>query len=918
MKGVLVGVVLSLLFLPFLAGAQGCTPDLVSYWSFDDDLNDVCNLFSTTAYGSVSRVDGNMGRAASFNGQDGNYIFAETQSNKITTNLTLMAWFKTADGEGKIVNKLWTHYELSISNSKLTARIVTDHPSGGEVYTVYTVVSNQDVNDNEWHHAALTFETGGKLKLYLDSGLAGETDVQGEIFDYPETVFFGGYNWNPSDPASQCCYLDGDIDEVRMHDRALSPYEIFEYVNSDSASYFNIENPKVRMRIASSGFIESLYDKQNNRELLASRQRFFQYSTVFGNTHYFTNVSMVGNDLHLLDVIEDVNFVLAVSTDDDYIMFTIKSVSVPPNMNLASLDLKLKTNSELLEVYGGGWDFAYKNYVGDHYFTLMSMPLSPNVNSEIESDTTTRSLVTNFRSYPALNSMIGSKMILITLPASAASFEREDILLRIKTKLNMRQSTLSDIYYPTLFVWFSESETDAVRDFAISSGFKNILIPSGGSYGPGWSIDNGYWDVNLVKFPNGINSLKSVVDKLHASGLKVGLHLLPTLLHPNNSLVLSDPQNSILRYPNGTAYHPTGVYAGTWGIFYVVNLKDDNIMNAVASNYANVINQIGVDMVYFDGSEIVGTEAVGPENVGFYTNKYLEILLSKIRNNISVQIVFSVLYGAPMYSKRQTLADGIDYFRDNSIKDWIDQTAIQWIIYYRYRFLNPELGWMWYHVTKDVSEYEYALSSSIALGAPLVLEGDWQYTFVPAFSSPNYAAFRSALERYMSVFNKYAGRTILKESLFYPYKVDDYTFTQYERGLAAFYVDGNTDLPVGKNRDVWVHVKQNMNLVVNLKFTDLLENRKYKLNNSGEYISVLSDSQGNATVTIDLDDSPAYNLLNLYISADLNNDGIVDVEDLSAIALDFGKTSGFNPDADTNSDGEVDIFDVVFVASRFS
>jgi hypothetical protein len=55
------------------------------------------------------------------------------------------------------------------------------------------------------------------------------------------------------------------------------------------------------------------------------------------------------------------------------------------------------------------------------------------------------------------------------------------------------------------------------------------------------------------------------------------------------------------------------------------------------------------------------------------------------------------------------------------------------------------------------------------------------------------------------------------------------------------------------------------------------------------------------------------------VSADLNTDGKVDIQDLTIIISDFGKTSGFNnPKSDTNADGIVDIFDVVYVASRFT
>ena len=54
------------------------------------------------------------------------------------------------------------------------------------------------------------------------------------------------------------------------------------------------------------------------------------------------------------------------------------------------------------------------------------------------------------------------------------------------------------------------------------------------------------------------------------------------------------------------------------------------------------------------------------------------------------------------------------------------------------------------------------------------------------------------------------------------------------------------------------------------------------------------------------------------IQGDISGDGVVDIEDLSLIAMDFGKTFGFNPKSDTDGDGEINIYDVVFVASRFS
>lgn len=51
--------------------------------------------------------------------------------------------------------------------------------------------------------------------------------------------------------------------------------------------------------------------------------------------------------------------------------------------------------------------------------------------------------------------------------------------------------------------------------------------------------------------------------------------------------------------------------------------------------------------------------------------------------------------------------------------------------------------------------------------------------------------------------------------------------------------------------------------------------------------------------------------------ADLDGDGVVDIQDLTIVALDLGKISDFSPVADTDKNGEIDIYDMVFVASRF-
>jgi hypothetical protein len=51
---------------------------------------------------------------------------------------------------------------------------------------------------------------------------------------------------------------------------------------------------------------------------------------------------------------------------------------------------------------------------------------------------------------------------------------------------------------------------------------------------------------------------------------------------------------------------------------------------------------------------------------------------------------------------------------------------------------------------------------------------------------------------------------------------------------------------------------------------------------------------------------------------DVTGNRCIDISDLSTIALDFGKTSGFlNTNSDINANGVVDIFDLVFIGRDF-
>ncbi|KYK26813.1 hypothetical protein AYK26_04470 [Euryarchaeota archaeon SM23-78] len=67
-----------------------------------------------------------------------------------------------------------------------------------------------------------------------------------------------------------------------------------------------------------------------------------------------------------------------------------------------------------------------------------------------------------------------------------------------------------------------------------------------------------------------------------------------------------------------------------------------------------------------------------------------------------------------------------------------------------------------------------------------------------------------------------------------------------------------------------------------------------------------------------IDDVSVKDISSTQIPGDLNNDKVVDIDDITIVAINFGLSSGFDERADTDNNGIIDIFDIVFVASRFT
>lgn len=97
--------------------------------------------------------------------------------------------------------------------------------------TNYVGYNGTSLKDSLWHHVAVTWSgLGGELVLYRDGVQVDQTDQTiSTINNISEPVHIGAFRWNVSGIYR---YMTGDMDEVRIYNRALTSTEVLNLYNA--------------------------------------------------------------------------------------------------------------------------------------------------------------------------------------------------------------------------------------------------------------------------------------------------------------------------------------------------------------------------------------------------------------------------------------------------------------------------------------------------------------------------------------------------------------------------------------------------------------------------------------------------------------------------------------------------------------
>jgi predicted ribosomally synthesized peptide with SipW-like signal peptide len=170
-----------------------------------------------------------LGYALNLDGTDDYVQVSDSPSLQITNALTLEAWVNVenpgTNGEGIICKGVWgvadKTFELYVLSNKVHLALNTTSLKW----------ANQAITTG-WHHVVATYD-GSQMVVYVDGVPGGAAAQSGAINTDHLSLDVGRLKNSGVDQ-----YFTGDIDRVRVYDRALSPSEVlYSYVVSYSHYY---------------------------------------------------------------------------------------------------------------------------------------------------------------------------------------------------------------------------------------------------------------------------------------------------------------------------------------------------------------------------------------------------------------------------------------------------------------------------------------------------------------------------------------------------------------------------------------------------------------------------------------------------------------------------------------------------------
>ena len=501
---------------------------------------------------NVQWAKGDFGTAAYFTGDQAFADLPPVPDLNGAQQCTISLW-TVWEGTGRYPNLLTTRtwspggLMLFVNNDACAFRLGRpDQRAGasGSSWTETSVPLLRKLPLQQWTHVCAVFVLP-QITTYVNGKAVG----QGK-WDYPiqaDGLRIGAWSNRVSHK--------GLISDVRIYSRALTPAEVATLAQDSartSAAYTLLDESKTPPALAATfatdhaalaidvrGRAVSLRSKLSGRELLERPQEMLSARLQNGRTIVARKASLQGDELTFEFSHRQGAAALAVKAHKDFLTFTVRSLTVPEVESLTFCNLAVAATK-----YRG----AMANMLSDDedavclrgYDLPVEMALGGNPVA-LRVSTTAAHGVTGWRAGLAAGPKPQMPAMLRAMAADAGV-----PLSKLGGPWSLGAETNRGSY---LFADLSHASVDDWIDLARRGGFTHIHLH-------GWWETLGHYDVKKALFPNGLQDMQDAVARIHAAGLKAGIHTLTACISPRDPWVTPEPSAHLLADATYTLARP--------------------------------------------------------------------------------------------------------------------------------------------------------------------------------------------------------------------------------------------------------------------------------------------------------------------------------------------------------------------------
>ncbi len=430
---------------------------------------------------------------------------------------------------------------------------------------------------------------------------------------------------------------------------------LFLIASLAAAQQMVFQTASARLTVESSGIVSSLTNKQSGQEELHSAGQPIATVTVGGREFPASSFKCDGSLCHVGFGTSGISADYRITAASDYLLFELTAVQGGGVDKFTFLQLSTGLSTSGGQVLAVRWDSS---------FALSLIGLTQDVDTSVTGQRLSASV------YPQFG-IPGRRVVLIAQPPArflnvVEEVEQNFHMVAPSPIIGGKWAKVSPAASSNyLFTDLTEANVDDIVRYARAGQIPYVLILANT-----WAASLGSYPINRVSYPHGEASLKAVVDKLHAAGIRVGLHTLtdevsktdawvhpipnPGLLKAGQTTLaeaISDSQtefsaparlsgapiaaadlqvdNEILHcahIADGSFSGCQRGYSGTVAAAHragapVLRLAEaDNayladlrspLFGRISDRIAGLINSVGFDMVDFDGGELNGADGPG-------------------------------------------------------------------------------------------------------------------------------------------------------------------------------------------------------------------------------------------------------------------------------------------------------------------